>query len=303
MKVNSGFFAALQNCVKLSVSAIVALVVTGFNGMDSNWGDDLYTRDPKLYYLQAVQFGLFFFYCFTLASAFAIVLAGTSYRREPMLRTLFLRPFDYDQVAPPLRAAVATKFGCLGSVFTLSDRNYRPAFVMEVLYTFSFPYFVMVYYFFGPILRLSIRLGYVRDQDSFLSLSKRVDSSWRLAFYATVSGGQALNIRSTDEWWQKLIGKLLNSCDVIVMDVTKIGSGSSWEIDQLNKLKALDRCVFIELIGNRSTAGEKLKDLLNLEVEPFVHLYGSRGTFFQDDRMTEAINAAVLRYEEMHPQT
>ena len=65
------------------------------------------------------------------------------------------------------------------------------------------------------------------------------------SYRSLLTGGQAFNIRTSDLWWKRCIDLLAHSADVIVMDVSKVGTGSTWEIELLGQRNLLDRTIFI----------------------------------------------------------
>ena len=174
-----------------------------------------------------------------------VFLLGAWRTRRRAARILLLRPFGMPGMSPPLRRIVVRHLGPLAHVFTLSDRSYRPNWFLEVLSRgWGTAKLVL-----GPLLKPSFRLASVRSERSYSAFANRLGNPRQLALLSLMCRGQALNIKSTYDYWKRCIHLMMNSCDVVVMDVSKIGPGSAWEIDQLSRRGMLDRCVFLAQQG------------------------------------------------------
>ena len=58
-------------------------------------------------------------------------------------------------------------------------------------------------------------------------------------------GQPGLQHRSSDPWWQMCIHMLMHSCEIIVVDLSKVKAGTAWELEQLHAKAILDKCVFV----------------------------------------------------------
>jgi hypothetical protein len=92
-----------------------------------------------------------------------------------------------------------------------------------------------------------------------------------------MSGSQAFNIRSSDDWWQMCIHMLMHSCEVILVDLSKVKEGTGWELNQLRAKNLLSKCVFI--IGEEHIAdiGPVLEEYFPPGHAPAVHVYSNKG--------------------------
>jgi len=91
------------------------------------------------------------------------------------------------------------------------------------------------------------------------------------------SGGQALNVRSSDNWWQLCILMLIHSCDAIVIDLSKVKAGTEWELNQLRARELRSRCIFVVGDEQLASAQATLEAIYPDETPPAVHAYGPDG--------------------------
>jgi hypothetical protein len=184
----------------------------------------------------AEDVGWIFVFLMMLVSCLAVF---TGRRRS--LRFLLLRPFGEPKLAPALRNVVAEHLGPISATYTLSDRAYRPGFFLALfercndLWRFAL----------GALYRPSRLLMSVKNEGSFLNLARILSNVIGPSFKTFAVGDQALRIRATDDWWQLVIDMLMHSVDLIVMDISNVGSGSTWEILQLSKRRLQGNCMFI----------------------------------------------------------
>ena len=87
------------------------------------------------------------------------------------------------------------------------------------------------------------------------------------------------NIRTSDEWWRDCIDLLMESAQLIVMDVSRVSEGSSWEITRLAARNLLHKCVFVAQDGFEEEGRATLRRLLPDGDEPTLHVFNSRGRF------------------------
>lgn len=195
--------------------------------------------------------------------------------RRRAARVLLLRPFGEAQMTRALKRVVVTKLGRIGNVFTLSDQNYKPNYVADgairLLGIAAFPAY--------PFFRLSHRLASVRDERTFNTFALALEKPWRLSYKTFLNGGQALNIRTTDRWWKRCIDLLMNSSDVIVMDVSKVSTGSAWEIAEIARRGLIPITIFI-VQERYKEQGERILRSLIADSDAFqLHVYGDDGKF------------------------
>ena len=205
------------------------------------------------------------------------LLAGFLFRNRA-LRILLLRPFGATRMTTALRRLVPKHLGPEGYVFTLSDRNYRPrqsigALLLVPVRTFH----ILVTYLFGPILRNSIRICSVCNERRFRKLQSILLRKFRPSCWSFLTAGQAFNFQSTGDWCQSCMQLLMQSCDVIVVDLSKVKAGTAWELDELRLCDLQDKCLFVTGEEYLADAGQVLDAHFGDVELPSVHLYGHKG--------------------------
>jgi hypothetical protein len=227
-------------------------------------------------------------YCLAVLAAIAMW-----HTRRRTLRVLLLRPFGKRRLSKPLQALTLSSLGRIGSVYTLSDRNYRPNFLLLGLDRIIGLGNLVT----GPIFRRSYRVASIRNERTFLNFARKL-SKWRMRnFMGLLTGDQAFNIKSSDDWWQMSIDMLLHSTELVVMDVSRIGPGSAWEIGHMARRGLVENCLFIVQEG---FADEGIATVAKMvpHVSVKIWRYRSTGRFVEAEgfqkTVDERINAAFL---------
>ena len=221
------------------------------------------------------------------------LLVGFFFRRRA-LRILLLRPFGEKRMTRALRRFVPKHLGPHGYVFTLSDRNYKPSLLIGALLMVPIQGFdILVAYLLGPLLRNSIRICSVRNERKFRSLQAILMRKFRPSAWSFLSGAQAFNIRATDEWWRSCIALLVHSCDVIVIDLSKVKTGTEWELDELRLRGLHHKCLFVGGEEDLANAGALLGSHFANEDPPFVYLYAKTGRLLDPRSFQEHIKSLV----------
>jgi len=211
-------------------------------------------------------------------------------------RILLLRPFGDKKMTKPLKAMVSRTLGRSGYVFTLSDRGYRPMFVLSLL---SFLVNAIAVFVLNPVFRNTVRIISVKRERHFRALQRFLLRRFRPCLMSFLSCGQAFNIRCTDVWWQASILTLMHSCDAVVIDLSCLKAGTDWELEQLKRAQLLGKCVFV--IGEEYRAStypslEKHFDRLSM---PVIHVYDRRGRFESATPFTAELENLLARAPEL----
>lgn len=216
--------------------------------------------------------------------------------RKRTARVLLLRPFGRAQMTSALKRVVRRHLGLLGHTYTLSDQNYRPNFILEILNRV----FGWIMYVLGPLLRPSLRVTSVKDERTFLMLSDFLLRKVSPSCLGLLCSDQAFNIRTTDAWWKRCIDLLMRSSDLIVMDISRVSTGSAWEVVELAKRGLLAKCVFIAQAGQSEDGLASIRQLLPPDAQPRVHMFDSEGKFAEstelDRLLQDRIFTAVARW-------
>jgi hypothetical protein len=216
-------------------------------------------------------------YVFPLAVAGFFLVAGiTTWRdRDRALRVVLLRPFGEAKMTKAIKKMVLRNLGPQGHVYTLEDRYFKP----NPLITLMSGALGYLKYATGPILRSPMRLATVKSENTYLKLALKLTNRWTSSFRSFMFGGQAFNIRCTDPWWQSTIDLLLNSSDIIVMDVSRVGPGSAWEIDRIEARGVLPKCLFIVQQGHEGEGHAGIARVLDTAPIPQLFAYDEYGAF------------------------
>lgn len=229
-------------------------------------------------------------YClFFLAILLASVVVYCT--RAHSLRILLLRPFGQRRLSAGLRSVVIREFGFYGNVFTLSDRNYRPSLILDGIGRLVDLSFIAI----GPVFRRSPRGGRVKSERTFLNLARMLHKCFSPNFRSFVVGDQACNIKSHNQWWKLCIDLMINSSELIVMDVSHVGAGSEWEIAHLDRRGFVYDCIFIAQNGYETLGVEALARILEGRPVPKVFLYRSRGEFLELNEFNAELHRRLLK--------
>jgi hypothetical protein len=208
-----------------------------------------------------------------------IIPIGVLLGLKKTIRILLLRPFGERKMTKALKQVVIDHLGTRAHVFTLSDRNYRPnPFVRLGDFIAS-----GVRYLIAAVARPSIRIATVKNARTYLRMATKLSARLQPSFRNFVTGGQASNIKSTDRWWKWCIDLLMHSCDVIVMDISKVSTGSTWEIDQLLARGKIPMTVFIAQEAHEEHGLEALRRVFPANELPRIFLYDATGKFRDPD--------------------
>ncbi len=193
-------------------------------------------------------------------------------------RILLLRPFGEKKMTSTLRRFVRKNVGPVGYAFTLSDRNYNPSFVDSLLFRILAGGFeTLVQFAVGAIFANSHRIGAVKNDNSFVRLARALTRKFTLSYWSLITSGQAFNIRTTDPYWQLCIQMLMHSCDVVIVDLSRVKAGTAWEIGELHKRDLRARCMFVASEDNQAELGEVLAQYFSEHGAPVVYVYQRNG--------------------------
>ena len=198
--------------------------------------------------------------------------------RQRALRILLLRPFGEKRMTRALKHFVRKNAGRVGNVFTLSDRNYKPNLLITILWRLPAEGFdLVVIFLLGPLLGHSKRIASVKREQKFRKLERHLLRQYSPAYWSFMSGNQAFNIRSSDPWWQMCIHMLMHSCEIIIVDLSKVKEGTAWELSQLHSKNIMDKCIFVVGENNMSDVQPVLEKFFPDGDWPTVHVYSNSG--------------------------
>lgn len=193
-------------------------------------------------------------------------------------RILLLRPFGEKKMTSTLRRFVRKNLGPAGYTFTLSDRNYKPSFVDSKVFRILSGGFETVFQFaVGSIFANSHRIAAVKNDKTFFRSCRALTQKFTLSYWSFITSGQAFNIRTTDAFWQLCIQMLMHSCDVVVVDLSRVKAGTAWEINELHERDLRARCMFVVSEDNKAEIGEVLAQHFSRHAPPPVYVYRRNG--------------------------
>lgn len=180
------------------------------------------------------------------------VLGGMS-RAKPA-RILLLRKFNNPDIDKLLRTFVKRNLSPMGHVFALSDRYFRrSAFDLTPLLMYWSPTFWVPILVLVPLDFIRGRLNgssaggriTVRSSTDFRQFGRRIIDRVSCNTQVLTTGRRTIPVHASDTWWKHVARFLMESADVIVVDLSDVTEGTEWELDRLVEFALLDRTVFI----------------------------------------------------------
>ena len=138
-------------------------------------------------------------------------------------------------------------------------------------------------YMLAPLFRNSKRIAGVKNERTFQRLRRTLMRQVRPSLYSFLSGEQAFNIRSTDEWWQDCIAMLMHSCEIVVVDLSWVKEGTAWELNELHQRALLTRCIFVAGEAGAGNLAATVAAHFDSDTPPSVFLYGNDGRIVAAD--------------------
>lgn len=235
-----------------------------------------------------------------------VVYFLSSWLRSRPVRLLLLRKFNVDDLGKAYRHLIQTELAPFGHVIALSDRRVRRPYWawLATLFPTSPAGLALapIRLAFLSLLRMTDRTrwgpAFVANARDFRNLARRLHDRFELNTEVLLSANAYL-VRTTDPWWKLCIQLFLTSADVIVLDVSQVTQGTSWEIEAINRLGLWGRVV---LVANEMAVEKAEETLVRLGEEPFgdrwpdhAHVYRKTGEFVDRPDFRTSVFAA-LRY-------
>lgn len=89
--------------------------------------------------------------------------------------------------------------------------------------------------------------------------------------------GQIRKIRTTDTWWQRCVDLLSASCEVILVDLSVVKSGSRWELSKIAQEKLHNKTIFIVHRDKLENAESVMAEYWNMGERPPILCYDESG--------------------------
>lgn len=228
-----------------------------------------------------------------------------SWFRSKPVRILLLRKFNDPRLGKLYRGLAKLELLPFGHVIALSDRHVKRGFRLSLaLLAAVSPAQLALQISMAPViflLRLTDRTrwgpAYVANARDYRLLARRLHDRMELNLQTTFSS-YAYLVRSTDAWWREIIRLFMQSADVIVLDVSKVTEGTSWEIESIDRYKLWNRVVAIGSREDAAAAEIVMRDLRARGLPSPLCYYDRTGNMLArpDFRiaMFDALKASVL---------
>jgi hypothetical protein len=214
----------------------------------------------------AMSVGYGFAYAF--GAAILVWFFATIFRRKPA-RVLLLRKFNVRALSEPVERMLAHELRPYGHVAALSDkfiRRDRWGWVQGAILSIGNP-LAFLWFVVGMPIRLVWRLfdrsamgpAVVLNARDYRNLARRLRDRLGLNAQVALVSKEAFLVRTSDAWWQMVARLLMDSSDVIVVDLSQVTEGTAWELDAIQQEDALGRCVFVAIWGKLEAAGASLR--------------------------------------------
>jgi hypothetical protein len=254
------FFRGFVLCWVLLIAGLIA-----FETISSGWS---FLRRIEFKPLMAT---------ITIPPLVLATIAAVAFRNRVM-RVLLLRPFGEKRMTGALKRFVRKNVGRSGNVFTLSDRNYKPNILISLLWRLPLEGVdTLILLFTGPFFGSTKRIASIKRERKFRKLERHLLRKHSPSFWSFMGGNQAFNIRTSDPWWQMCIHMLMHSCEIIVIDLSKVKEGTAWELNQLHTKGILDKCVFVVGEQNVGDVEPVLQRYFPGDTRPTVYVYSDKG--------------------------
>lgn len=252
----------------------------------------------------------------SLAVVFVVVWPGLLFGLPVFLlwrhpdRILLLRPFGQKDVSRSLKRLCRRRLAYRGYTFTLADRHLKDSLTTFLLAHVPFSLGELAVALYRPLFRRAHRYLLVRTPRDLDLLRTRLRSRWRLGtlWQSWLGGGHRISkVRSRDAYWQACVDLLLDSCQVLVVDVSDAGEGTAWEVEEVFRRGYLYKSVFLvrdddqEAAAARALVGRVAAKAGGGAGVPVFHRYAEDGALVDGDAFEGAYAEAVA--SERHPET
>lgn len=178
-----------------------------------------------------------FFWPVSLICFFAL---NCIYWRTP-LRILFLRPFNFPESHRRTRRFARRYLRYMGHTYTLSDAEVKPRKLLleSLLYIFLVAgQALWIYLLLRPPFEIHWDDDILRLKH-FMSRRIACNINWALSW------DKIFKISSTPETWKHAVQHLINSTQLIIIDLSYANAGLKWELDEILFYHATNKLVFV----------------------------------------------------------
>jgi hypothetical protein len=223
-------------------------------------------------------------------------------------RILLLRPFGQQRISRSLKKLNRRTLAYRGFTFTLADKHLKDSLLLYLMSHLPADFGSLATLVYRPLFRRMHRYVFVRKPRDLDLVRLRLRSRWRLtALWQSWLGlSDRINkFRSRDELWKDCISILLDNCQVVLIDMSHAGQGTTWELEEVFRRSYLYKTVFLvrDDADERRIARE-LIDLIAAEHKltgktiPTLHRYATHDGRLADESAFEHAYAEAVSHEQ-----
>jgi len=163
-------------------------------------------------------------------------------------RILLLRPFGQGPLSRAMKRFNRKHLSWHGFTFTLADKYLKHSLTAYALAHVPLDFASIATVVYRPLFRRLHRFVFITKPDDLALLRLRLRQRWRLsAFWQSRLGlSDRINkFRSSNELWQDCIDMMLDECQVIIVDLSRAGAGTTWEVEQIFERGYQYKAVFL----------------------------------------------------------
>jgi hypothetical protein len=163
-------------------------------------------------------------------------------------RILLLRPFGQGPLSRAIKRFNRKHLGWHGFTFTLADKYLKHSVTAYALAHVPLDLGSIATIVYRPLFRRLHRFVFITQPDDLALLRLRLRQRWRLSEFWQSRLGLSDRInkfRSRNELWQDCIDMMLDECQVIVVDLSHAGAGTTWEVEQIFERAYQYKAVFL----------------------------------------------------------
>jgi hypothetical protein len=163
-------------------------------------------------------------------------------------RILLLRPFGQGPLSRAMKRFNRKHLAWHGFTFTLADKYLKHSLTAYALAHVPLDLGSIATIVYRPLFRRLHRFVFITKPDDLALLRLRLRQRWRLSAFWQARLGLSDRInkfRSRNELWQDCISMMLDECQVIVVDLSRAGAGTTWEVEQIFERGYQYKAVFL----------------------------------------------------------
>jgi hypothetical protein len=181
-------------------------------------------------------------------------------------RLLLLRPFGAGSVTRSLRGLMRRYVDGLGFTYTLADDSFRTRRFTRLIWWLLIVGAVLSRFLVFIAVLLMIRFPQylptlkIESDKDIDTLKQRLVRRFPQTAAAFHAHGEPVALVCSNALWKRVVALMMQSSDVIIMDVSLVSQGSSWELQRLGSAGLTEKTVFIAEAGHESEARAALRD-------------------------------------------